>query len=73
MKKYYVVLTSKKNDDETILLKTESIETAKERAKEEAYYISRDDRKNDSVEIRDYVEDIESDSCDCFDYNTINF
>lgn len=73
MKKYYVTLTSKKNDDETVLLITKDIEKAKERARDEMYYITRDKREGDTVEIRDYLEDIENDSCECFDYNTISF
>lgn len=65
MKMYCVILTSAKNDDEVELLMTNNIQKAKERAGNEKYYIERDRRVNDYVEIRAY-EDEES-----FDYDII--
>lgn len=67
---YYVTTTD--GNDEFISLKTTNKDEAISRARDEAYYIERDKRK-DKVEIRVYVDDIESESCDCFDYNTIDF
>lgn len=69
MKMYYVILTSKKNDDESELLRTTDIQEAKERARDEAYYIERDGRASDSVEIRAYEGDRE----ECFNYTAIEF
>lgn len=43
------------------------------RARDEQYYIDRDKRKNESVEIRSYVDDIEKDDCDCFDYDLVEY
>lgn len=75
MKKYYVTLASNLpgHGDETILLKTDDLEEAIRRAKDESYYIERDKRKGDIVEIRLYTCDIEDEDCSCFDYNTIEF
>ena len=72
-KTYYVTLIGEKTDDECILLKTTDIEEAKKRAKEEVYYIKRDKRKGNRIEIRLYRFDIENEYCECFDYDTINF
>ena len=64
MKKFYV--TAMRGDDEFTVLKTddkrESILTA--RSESEA---------GNKVEIRMYVEDIEDDDCECFDYDTLSF
>lgn len=69
----YVTLMDGRTTEETVLLKTEDESAAIKRAREEQSYIERDKRKGDSVEIRQYVEDIEDEDCDCFDYNTIEF
>lgn len=71
MQKYYVMLIIK--DDEFELLKTTSEGEAIERAQDEQYYIERDKRKGNRVEIRAYREDIEDEDCTCFDYDTIEF
>lgn len=73
MSKFYVTLTSTRNDDEFVLLATTSEPEAVERAQEEHYCIKRDKRKGDRVEIRVYREDIEDEDCTCFDYDTIKF
>ena len=67
MKKYYVTLIDKVN--ETNLLITNDMEKAIKRAKDEEYYIKRDKRKGDTVEIRIY----EHDNFNFFDYNTLDF
>lgn len=71
MEKYYVTLI--KGDDEFHLISTEVKEEAIARAKDELYYIERDKRKSEEVEIRVYVQDIETEDCDCFDYDTVEF
>lgn len=75
MKEYYVTLTVKYPGEEieTILLETNDLEEAIRRAKDESYYIERDKRKGDVVEIRQYACDIEDEDCSCFDYNTVEF
>lgn len=73
MKKYYVTLVNEKNCDENVVLVTHDIDQAKERAVDEQHYITRDKRKNERVEIRLYVEDIDNENCTCFDYNLIEF
>ena len=69
MKMLYV--TTIKNDNEFTMLKTEG----KEEAVKEARLIwndwTRGDRKTNRLEIRDYVEDVEDEDCECFDYDTI--
>lgn len=70
MKKYYVTLIH--GWDETVILKTDDKVQAIKRAQDERYYIERD-KRTDYVEIRMYTDDIESDDCECFDYNTLDF
>lgn len=56
------------------MFETENIEKAKERARDEAYYIKRDKRKNDYVEIQEYESGIEDENGSInFDYDTIEF
>lgn len=68
--KYQVVLMDDRN--EYILLETEDIERAKDRARDEAYYIERENfyvnrcRNNDAVEIRLY-------DADGMNYDTVGF
>lgn len=71
MTKYYVTLI--KNYDEFDLLKTTDLEEAIKRAEYEVFFIERDCRKNEEVEIRVYANDIEDEDCTCFDYDTIEF
>lgn len=73
MGKFYVTLTSSRNDDEFVVLATTSESEAVERAQDEQYYIERDKRKGDHVEIRVYREDIEDEECTCFDYDLVAF
>lgn len=73
MSKFYVTLTSSRNDDEFVVLTTTSEAEAVERAQDEQYYIERDNRKGDRVEIRVYREDIEDEDCECFDYDLVEF
>lgn len=67
---YYVTLT--RGDDENCLFKTANKAEAIRRAQDEAYYIERDKRPRDVVEVRLYLEDIEDPECDCFDYDTVD-
>lgn len=67
--KYYVVAVSTKSDDEREILKTNSKEEAIKEAKEEDF-TNRRDGNDEKVEIRMYEEDIESEDCECFDYDT---
>lgn len=73
MKKYYVYTIDEKSTEEFIIDTFESLEEAREAAKSEKYYIERDGRKAEHVEIRQYVEDIEEPECTSFDYNTFTF
>lgn len=73
MSKFYVTLASTKNDDEFVVLATTNETEAIERARDEQYYIERDKRKGDRVEIRVYREDIEDEDCECFDYDLVEF
>lgn len=71
MHKYHVVSFGA-TGYECELLATDSLKEAMERAKDEAYFIERDHAK-DTVELRRYVEDIEDESCECFDYDALDF
>lgn len=73
MKKYYVTLIREWAFDEVELLKTDDKAEAIKRAQDEQYYIERDKKKEEFVEIRMYREDIEDEDCDCFDYDTLDF
>lgn len=66
---YYVAIISANGVDETEEKYT-NLADAKKRAQDELYYIQRDKRE-DSVEIRQYEADIENDDCTCFDYDLI--
>lgn len=70
MHKYHVVSIAE--TVETYLLATDSLKEAMERAKDEAYFIERDHDK-ETVELRRYVEDIEDENCECFDYDALDF
>lgn len=63
----YVVVLTNKNGDRTYLLQTEDLDEAKERARGEAYYIERDKRKGETVEVA-VLEDYEEGN-----YNPIEF
>lgn len=71
MHKYHVVSIAE-TGDECELLATNGLKEAMDRAKDEAYYIERDHSK-ETVELRRYVEDIEDESCECFDYDLLDF
>lgn len=73
MKNYYVILINEESYDETVSLVTDDAKKAKEHAADEQYYIKRDGREDERVEIRSYAEDIEKEDCDCFDYDLIEF
>lgn len=64
MKKFYV--TAMRGDDEFTVLKTDDEKEAILTARSEAEH-------GNEVEIRMYVEDIENDDCECFDYDTLSF
>ena len=63
----YVVVLTNKNGDGTYLLQTEDLDEAKERARGEVYYIERDKRKGETVEVA-VLEDYEEGN-----YNPIEF
>lgn len=68
MKKYYI--TDIKGDDEfTLGIVTDKDEAIK-LAREEWRRMNNSDRKNNAIEIRQYVNDIEDENCQNFDYNT---
>ena len=75
MKKDYVVEVTVNKQGEVIqedeFWKGESVEEAKSKATYLDSHITPQDHSY--VEIRDYAEDIESDDCTCFDYDTIKF
>lgn len=68
MNKYYVVEISK--GDEFTEGRYYALDEAVEAAKHTWYYMTDYDRDNTGIEIRQYKEDIESDDCTCFDYDT---
>ena len=72
MKKYYVTMEKEQHGviDGVYLLKTDDEDEA---IKEARYFSSRTSDKSAKVEIRMYKEDIEDESCDCFDYDTLDF
>lgn len=69
MEKYYVV-ESRKNDEWTVA-ECESREEAVKSARFEWGKLTRKERENTTVEIRQYENDIESEDCTNFDYDTI--
>ena len=71
MKKYYVTMEKEQHGviDGVYLLKTDDEDEA---IKEARYFSSRTSDKSAKVEIRMYKEDIEDESCDCFDYDTLD-
>lgn len=71
MHKYHVVYITETGDEQE-LLATNSLKEAMERSKDEAYFIERDHEKA-AVELRRYVEDIEDENCECFDYDALDF
>jgi hypothetical protein len=69
---YYVVAVSTKSGDEWNILKTNDKEEAIKTAKKEDF-ANRRDGNGKTIEIRMYEEDIESEDCECFDYDTLDF
>lgn len=70
--KYYIKEIHK-SGDEFRLGCTEDRNEAIEMARSEWNHLSVNDKKNNKIEVRIYVEDIEDENCDCFDYSTINW
>lgn len=68
MNKYYI--TSRKGDDEFTLGTTENKDEAIKLAREEWRGMNYSDRKNNEITVRQYVNDIEDEDCENFDYNT---
>ena len=69
---YYVVAVNTKSGDEWNILKTNDKEEAIKTAKKEDF-VNRRDGNGNTIEIRIYEEDIESEDCECFDYDTLDF
>lgn len=69
---YYVVAVNTKSGDEWNILKTNDKEEAIKTAKKEDF-VNRRDGNGNTIEIRMYEEDIESEDCECFDYDTLDF
>ena len=69
---YYVVAVNTKSGDEWNILKTNDKEEAIKTAKKEDF-VNRRDCNGNTIEIRMYEEDIESEDCECFDYDTLDF
>lgn len=70
--KYYIEEIHK-SGDEFRLGCTEDRNEAIGMARSEWNHLSANDKKNNKIEVRIYVEDIEDENCDCFDYSTINW
>ena len=70
MKKLYVTETTR-SGDEFVLLVTENKEEAIKEARSTWGGWTKGDRNNNRLEIREYIEDIEAEGCDCYDYNTV--
>ena len=71
MTKYYVTICDRHGNEFHDLVTTD-LDKAKEAADYHRYCTERDGGK-ETIEIRVYTEDIEDESCDCFDYNTVEF
>ena len=69
---YYVVAVNTKSGDEWNILKTNEKEEAIKTAKKEDF-VNRRYGNGNTIEIRIYEEDIESEDCECFDYDTLDF
>ena len=69
---YYVGAVNTKSGDEWKILKTNEKEEAIKTAKKEDF-VNRRDGNGNTIEIRIYEEDIESEDCECFDYDTLDF
>ena len=70
--KYYVT-SVRKGYDEYVSLVTEDKEEAINEARGEWELLCDADRKVFTIEVRVYVEDIEDESCTCFDYDTVEW
>lgn len=71
MKKYYVVESRK--GDEWALDKTESLADAIKSARGEWGNLTKKERENTTVEIRQYEADIEDEECDNYDYDSLEW
>ena len=69
---YYVVAVNTKSGDEWNILKTNDKDEAIKTAKKDDF-VNRRDGNGNTIEIRMYEEDIESEDCECFDYDTLDF
>lgn len=72
MKKLYYVIDCGKNDEWTIG-KYESKEEAIKAARTEWDKLTANEKKTHDIEVRQYVEDIENEDCDNFDYDLIDW
>lgn len=69
--KYYV--TSIGDCDEYIIGAVEDKDEAIKIARNEWLSMTKYDRKKNQIEVRMYVNDIEDEDCDCFDYDTVEW
>ena len=72
MKKYYYVVEARKGD-EWVLNKTESLADAIKSARFEYGNLTKKEKGNTTVEIRQYEDDIENEDCTNFDYDLIEW
>lgn len=72
MKKMYYVVAIGKND-EWDCGKFESKEEAIKEARLQYDRLTSKEKKEQTIEIRDYVADVEAEDCDNFDYDTVDW
>lgn len=64
---YYIVQVME-SGDETILAKVDDKQKAVKTARQKWLSISQEEKKHCDLEVRRYIDDIESDTCQCYDY-----
>lgn len=67
----YYVVEADDDGNEWFLMKTMNKTEAIRRAQDEEYIHQRDKIKGKRVEVRRYLEDIENEDCQCYDYDVI--
>lgn len=70
---YYITETGEKGGDEFVLAKAETQEEAIGKARDWWAAMCKADQEANDIEIRVYIEDIEDEDCEIFDYNTIEW
>lgn len=71
MERYYITAT--RGDDEFTLDITTNRDDAVRSARSHFEAMNDYDKKHNRIEIRAYTDDIESEGCTCFDYDTIEW